>query len=83
MYYSEICKRCDKCIEKCPKNCIKPDNTYGLVIDEEKCNKCGICVDACYYGARKLMNYKNSLLDPTDINKIFARVFHILIKQLQ
>lgn len=55
MFYRNKCRGSARCMEVCPKDCIKPNPVYGLVIDDIKCDGCGDCADACYYDAIKLM----------------------------
>jgi NAD-dependent dihydropyrimidine dehydrogenase PreA subunit len=52
--FPAFCKACGRCIEACPKDCIRPgteiDQTSGLtpvVLDLEACNACGLCLSAC------------------------------------
>lgn len=44
------CAGCMACIESCPQNAIKIEDTlsaYNAVISEEKCIDCGICFRVC------------------------------------
>lgn len=44
------CNGCMACIEKCPKQCIKIEDsleTFNAVIDESKCINCNLCKKIC------------------------------------
>ena len=42
------CKRCDICIEFCPKNVYKKgEDGYPKIGDIKKCTQCRICVAIC------------------------------------
>ncbi|RJO62064.1 4Fe-4S dicluster domain-containing protein [candidate division WS5 bacterium] len=52
--FSELCKGCGLCIEKCPQECLSADNSrtnhYGtstVKCDIGKCIACGICEIHC------------------------------------
>lgn len=55
LYYQTRCVGCGRCIEVCPTNAIRFDETCALVTDRDVCAGCGRCVDACVYGARDLV----------------------------
>jgi len=55
MYYINACVKCGKCLEACPNNAIRYDETYGFISNPDRCSACGLCVDQCLYGARALM----------------------------
>ena len=41
----EVCTACEACVEVCPAEAIKCDDT--AVIDAGLCTDCGVCVDEC------------------------------------
>jgi len=50
----ELCKGCELCMEKCPKNIMvkssetnKTGYNYAMQISPEKCTSCGICYMMC------------------------------------
>lgn len=45
------CKKCSKCVKKCPQNAIK-----DFVVDENRCIGCSICKKVCSHGAVKLFD---------------------------
>ena len=52
--FPDFCKACGRCIEACPKECIRAgteiDATTGLtpvILDLDACNACGLCLAAC------------------------------------
>ena len=49
-YRYTSCKRCGKCIDKCPQGALSMGEE-GLIIDREKCDLCGMCVKKCLYEA--------------------------------
>ncbi|QTL96631.1 glycyl-radical enzyme activating protein [Iocasia frigidifontis] len=55
IYYQNKCSGCGRCIEICPQDAIKQDESFGLVVDSARCNQCGKCVERCYYEARELV----------------------------
>lgn len=55
MYYQTLCQGCGRCLDICPQQAIRRDDTFGLVTDPQRCTACGACVEHCYVGARKLM----------------------------
>ncbi len=55
MYYLKKCRGCGKCMKICPKNCIMPDEQFGLLTDHSTCIGCGTCVDSCFFNARELL----------------------------
>jgi len=61
MYHRTLCVGCQRCIELCPSNAIRLDETWGLVTDSEACTRCGLCVAACSYEARELLGEKMSV----------------------
>lgn len=54
------CKRCDICIDLCPKDVLrKDDEGYPEVIDENACIKCRLCELRCPDLAIELEDTKN------------------------
>lgn len=51
--FTDLCSRCNACIEVCPENIIIAGSGKFPVLDFEKgeCTFCHHCVDACQYGA--------------------------------
>ena len=49
-YRYTSCKRCGKCIARCPQGAIKMGED-GLLIDRNKCDLCGQCVRGCLFEA--------------------------------
>jgi len=49
-YRYTSCKRCGKCVAKCPEGAITMGED-GLIFDREKCILCGKCVKTCLYEA--------------------------------
>jgi pyruvate/2-oxoacid:ferredoxin oxidoreductase alpha subunit/NAD-dependent dihydropyrimidine dehydrogenase PreA subunit len=52
--FPEYCKGCGRCIEACPKHCIRLGNDIDpatglvpVVLDLATCNGCGLCLSAC------------------------------------
>jgi carbon-monoxide dehydrogenase iron sulfur subunit len=46
------CTQCGLCLDKCPLDLIKLNQTTGAIeIDEEKCTSCMVCVEWCPVGA--------------------------------
>ncbi len=42
------CKRCDICVEVCPKDVLALDKKgFPIVVNEESCNKCKLCEFQC------------------------------------
>ena len=48
IYDNELCIKCNRCVEKCPKDAI---TINPLKIDKEKCIACGDCASVCPVGA--------------------------------
>lgn len=67
IYYRNECAGCGRCLENCPKQAIKPDHEFGLIVDKEKCSTCGKCVESCYYNARKLMGKEMTVSEVMEI----------------
>lgn len=45
-YVTERCKKCEKCFEVCPQNCIVLSEGKAL-INQEHCLHCGGCYEIC------------------------------------
>jgi NAD-dependent dihydropyrimidine dehydrogenase PreA subunit len=56
-YDKEVCKKCYECLENCPPQVIRKDETgFPVLADEKNCIRCYCCIELCPYGAAKL-NY--------------------------
>lgn len=55
------CVGCGVCIEKCPLNCIAPDDDDYPVVVRDKCNSCGICTDFCYAKSKRFIGDEMSV----------------------
>lgn len=55
MYHREKCNGSEMCMEVCPEDAIKRDETFGMIVNDERCSLCGQCVDQCPYDALELV----------------------------
>ena len=69
----EFCKGCARCIDVCPKDCIKPGTEINpqsgltpVVLDLAACSACGLCIAACPepFGLRPQTEADFELVDP-------------------
>lgn len=61
--FSEQCKSCSLCIEKCPVKCLSPDESVmghfgqpSVKCEIEKCIQCGTCEKTCPEMAIRVKN---------------------------
>ena len=74
----EKCKRCYKCVSRCPQNAIVMGEKGYPKVDTSKCNGCKICQKSCinfYYEQTS-----NPKTQPTDTSETIDNVDKFLIK---
>jgi len=60
--HTDICDGCGKCVEPCPKNAIKINESGNAEIDAALCLGCGGCLTFCPLEALDLHGYTNDQL---------------------
>jgi pyruvate formate lyase activating enzyme len=55
LYIETNCKKCQSCVDECPKKAIIFSDKEKINIDIKLCNTCGQCIDVCPNQALKLI----------------------------
>lgn len=55
LYIESKCKKCQTCVNECPKEAIKLSDEGKIKIDRNLCDTCGKCVETCQNQALKLV----------------------------
>jgi len=63
IFHRTRCVGCGRCVEACPSNAIRVDDTYGLLTDRAACTRCGRCIDVCSHEARELIGSETTVGD--------------------
>lgn len=50
----ELCTKCGRCIEVCPRSVFEWNNKAVIVNDRDRCIECGACMMNCPAGAIKV-----------------------------
>ena len=65
---TDSCTDCGLCIERCPADCIKSDES-SVSVDQNRCVGCGVCATTCPTNAVKLNKRARRIYTPTDYNE--------------